>query len=50
MADEFLEDGKLIFVPRKNKKGKINRVFATEKVSFEDKPHLCSLMKVCVSK
>ena len=37
MADEFLEDGKLILFT-KNKKGKINNVFATDKGSFEDKP------------
>ena len=37
MADEFLEDGKLILFT-KNKKGKIDNIFATEKGSFEDKP------------
>ncbi len=37
MADEFLEDGKLILFT-KNKKGKIDKTFATEKGSFEDKP------------
>ncbi|MEP3208284.1 MAG: S41 family peptidase [Maribacter sp.] len=36
MADEFLKDGKLILFT-KNKKGKINNVYATEKGSFEDK-------------
>ncbi|MGB5668221.1 MAG: S41 family peptidase [Maribacter sp.] len=37
MADEFLEDGKLILFT-KNKKGKIEKIYATEKGSFEDKP------------
>ena len=37
MADEFLEDGKLILFT-KNKKGKIDNVYATDKGSFEDKP------------
>lgn len=37
MADEFLEDGKLILFT-KNKKGKIDNIFATDKGSFEDKP------------
>ncbi|MEP2278892.1 S41 family peptidase [Maribacter sp.] len=37
MADEFLEDGKLILFT-KNKKGKINKSFATDHGSFEDKP------------
>lgn len=37
MADEFLEDGKLILFT-KNKKGKIDNIYATEKGSFEDKP------------
>ena len=37
MADEFLEDGKLILFT-KNKKGKIDKIHATEKGSFEDKP------------
>jgi carboxyl-terminal processing protease len=37
MADEFLEDGKLILFT-KNKKGKINNIFATDKGNFEDKP------------
>ena len=37
MADEFLEDGKLILFT-KNKKGKIDNVYATGKGSFEDKP------------
>ncbi|HDZ04602.1 S41 family peptidase [Maribacter sp.] len=37
MADEFLEDGKLILFT-KNKKGKINKSFATDEGSFEDKP------------
>lgn len=37
MADEFLEDGKLILFT-KNKKGKINKSFATDNGSFEDKP------------
>ena len=36
MADEFLEDGKLILFT-KNKKGKIDKVFATDEGSFEDK-------------
>jgi len=37
MADEFLKDGKLILFT-KNKKGKINKIHATDKGSFEDKP------------
>ena len=37
MADEFLEDGKLILYT-KNKKGRIDKIFATDKGSFEDKP------------
>ena len=37
MADEFLEDGKLILFT-KNKKGKVNKVFATDEGNFEDKP------------
>lgn len=37
MADEFLKDGKLILFT-KNKKGKVNKIHATEKGSFEDKP------------
>ncbi len=37
MADEFLEKGKLILFT-KNKKGKIDKTFATSKGSFEDKP------------
>ncbi len=37
MADEFLKDGKLILFT-KNKKGKIENAYATEKGSFEDKP------------
>ncbi|QLG45154.1 S41 family peptidase [Costertonia aggregata] len=37
MADEFLKDGKLILFT-KNKKGKINKSYATDKGSFEDKP------------
>lgn len=37
MADEFLKDGKLILFT-KNKKGKIDKVYATDKGSFEDKP------------
>lgn len=37
MADEFLEDGKLILFT-KNKKGKVNKVFATDEGEFEDKP------------
>lgn len=37
MADEFLEDGKLILFT-KNKKGKINKSYATDEGSFEDKP------------
>lgn len=37
LADEFLKDGKLIFFT-KNKKGRINKAFATKKGSFEDKP------------
>ncbi len=37
MADEFLEDGKLILFT-KNKRGKIDKIYATDKGSFEDKP------------
>ena len=37
MADEFLEDGKLILFT-KNKKGKIEKMFASDAGSFEDKP------------
>ncbi|WP_298474716.1 S41 family peptidase [uncultured Maribacter sp.] len=37
MADEFLKDGKLILFT-KNKKGKVEKVFATNKGEFEDKP------------
>jgi len=36
MADEFLKDGKLILFT-KNKKGKIDKIFATDEGSFEDK-------------
>ncbi|TKD67257.1 S41 family peptidase [Flavobacterium sp. ASW18X] len=36
MADEFLEDGQLILFT-KNKKGKVNKVFATNKGTFENK-------------
>ncbi len=37
MADEFLKDGKLILFT-KNKKGDIDKIFATDKGEFEDKP------------
>lgn len=37
LADEFLQDGKLILFT-KNKTGKIDKIHATEKGSFEDKP------------
>ena len=37
LADEFLNKGKLILYT-KNKKGKIEKTFATEKGEFEDKP------------
>ncbi len=37
MADEFLQDGKLILFT-KNKKGNIDKIYATDKGSFEDKP------------
>ena len=37
MADEFLKDGKLILFT-KNKTGKIDKIYATGKGSFEDKP------------
>lgn len=37
MADEFLKDGKLILFT-KNKKGKVNKIYATDKGNFEDKP------------
>ena len=36
MADEFLEDGKLILFT-KNKKGQIDKTYATKRGSFEDK-------------
>ena len=37
MADEFLKEGKLILFT-KNKKGKVDKTYATDKGSFEDKP------------
>jgi carboxyl-terminal processing protease len=37
MADEFLKDDKLILFT-KNKRGKIDKSYATDKGSFEDKP------------
>ena len=37
LADEFLQDGKLILFT-KNKKGKVDKTFATEKGIFEGKP------------
>ncbi len=37
MADEFLQDGKLILFT-KNKKGKIEKSFATDEGDFENKP------------
>ncbi|MDC6390907.1 S41 family peptidase [Maribacter sp. PR1] len=37
MADEFLKDGKLILFT-KNKKGKIDKTFATGRGGFEEKP------------
>ncbi|MEM9648627.1 MAG: S41 family peptidase [Bacteroidota bacterium] len=37
LADEFLEDDKLILYT-KNKKGRIKKAFATKKGDFEDKP------------
>ena len=37
MADEFLEDGKLILFT-KNKKGKINKAYATNRGNFENRP------------
>ncbi len=37
MADEFLEAGKLILFT-KNKKGKIDKIYATDEGSFENKP------------
>lgn len=37
MADEFLEEGKLILFT-KNKKGKVNKIYATDEGSFEDQP------------
>lgn len=37
MADEFLEEGKLILFT-KNKKGRIDKIYATDNGSFEDKP------------
>ena len=37
LADEFLQDGKLILYT-KNKKGEIEKTFATKKGSFENKP------------
>lgn len=37
IADEFLQNGKLILFT-KNKKGEIDKIFATKKGDFEDKP------------
>jgi carboxyl-terminal processing protease len=37
LADEFLTDGKLILFTQ-NKKGKVDKTFATEKGAFENKP------------
>ncbi|SDM14156.1 S41 family peptidase [Kriegella aquimaris] len=37
MADEFLEEGKLILFT-KNKKGKVDKIYATDDGDFEDKP------------
>ncbi|WP_281541963.1 S41 family peptidase [Maribacter aestuarii] len=37
MADEFLKEGKLILFT-KNKKGKVDKTYATDDGSFEDKP------------
>ncbi|OWW26940.1 peptidase S41 [Zobellia sp. OII3] len=37
MADEFLQKGKLILFT-KNKRGEVNKIHATSKGSFEDKP------------
>lgn len=37
MADEFLKEGKLILFT-KNKKGKVDKTYATDRGSFEDKP------------
>ena len=37
MADEFLKDGKLILYT-KNKRGKVDKMYATDAGSFEDKP------------
>ena len=37
LADEFLTDGKLILFTQ-NKKGKVDKTYATEKGAFEDKP------------
>ncbi|GGW37975.1 S41 family peptidase [Arenibacter certesii] len=37
MADEFLSDGKMILYT-KNKRGKVDKVFATKKGDFENKP------------
>lgn len=37
MADEFLEKGKLILFT-KNKTGKVDKIYATDKGSFEDRP------------
>ncbi|SHI54517.1 S41 family peptidase [Pseudozobellia thermophila] len=37
MADEFLQKGKLILFT-KNKKGKIDKIYATDKGGFEDRP------------
>ncbi|WP_373071591.1 S41 family peptidase [Zeaxanthinibacter enoshimensis] len=37
MADEFLQDGKLILYT-KNKKGKVDKTYATKKGNFENKP------------
>ncbi len=37
LADEFLTDGKLILFTQ-NKKGRVDKTYATEKGAFEDKP------------
>ena len=37
MADEFLEEGKLIQFT-KNKKGRVDKIYATDEGDFEDKP------------
>ena len=43
LSDEFLKEGKLILFT-KNKRGKIDKIWATDKGNFEDNRFMCSLM------